>query len=84
MGMIGFTVTGVALYNALDAAGRDAAAHEVQDLCDGHPQGRGQYHYHSSSPCLPGAEGGRGDRLGARRLSDPRHGRWARWFAEQR
>jgi hypothetical protein len=57
MGMIGFTVTGVALYNALDAAGRDAAAHEVQDLCDGHPQGRGQYHYHSSSPCLPGAEG---------------------------
>lgn len=55
MGMIGFTVTGVALYNALDDAGRDAAAHEVQDICDGHPQGRGQYHYHSSSPCLPGA-----------------------------
>lgn len=57
MGMIGFTVTGVALYSALDDAGRDAAAHEVQDLCDGHPQGKGQYHYHSSSPCLPGAEG---------------------------
>ena len=56
MGMIGFTTTGVAIYNALDAAGRDAAAHEVQDLCNGHPQGRGQYHYHSSSPCLPGAE----------------------------
>jgi hypothetical protein len=55
MGMIGFTVTGVAFYNALDDAGRDAAAHEVQDLCDGHPQGKGQYHYHSSSPCLPGA-----------------------------
>ena len=55
MGMIGFTTTGVALYNALDDAGRDAAAHEVQDLCDGHPQGRGQYHYHSASPCLPGA-----------------------------
>ncbi|MBX3430261.1 MAG: YHYH protein [Hyphomonadaceae bacterium] len=55
MGMIGFTLTGVAIYNALDAAGRDAAAHEVQDLCDGHPQGRGQYHYHSASPCLPGA-----------------------------
>ncbi|MEZ5970223.1 MAG: YHYH protein [Hyphomonadaceae bacterium] len=53
MGMIGFTLTGVAIYNALDAAGRDAAAHEVQDLCDGHPQGRGQYHYHSASPCLP-------------------------------
>ena len=55
MGMIGFTITGVPFYNALDAAGRDAAAHEVQDLCDGHPQGKGQYHYHSSSPCLPGA-----------------------------
>lgn len=56
MGMIGFTTTGVAIYNALDAAGRDAAAHEIQDLCNGHPQGAGQYHYHSSSPCLPGAE----------------------------
>ncbi len=55
MGMIGFTTTGVAIYNALDDAGRDAAAHEIQDLCDGHPQARGQYHYHSSSPCLPGA-----------------------------
>ncbi len=56
MGMIGFTLTGVSFYNALDDAGRDAAAHEIQDLCDGHPQGQGQYHYHSSSPCLPGAE----------------------------
>jgi hypothetical protein len=55
-GMIGFTVTGVAFYNALDDAGNDAAAHEVQDLCSGHPQGRGQYHYHSSSPCLAGAD----------------------------
>jgi len=55
MGMIGFTTTGVAIYNALDDAGRDAAAHEIQDLCDGHPQMRGQYHYHSTSPCLPGA-----------------------------
>jgi hypothetical protein len=55
MGMIGFTLTGVAFYNALDDAGRDAAAHEVQDLCDGHPQGKGQYHYHSSSACLPNA-----------------------------
>ena len=56
MGMIAFTTTGVAIYSALDDAGRDAAAHEVQDLCDGHPQSRGQYHYHSSSPCLPGAD----------------------------
>ncbi len=56
MGMIGFTTTGVALYNALDDAGLDAAAHEVQDLCNGHPQGKGQYHYHNSSPCVPGAD----------------------------
>lgn len=55
-GMIGFALTGVAFYNALDAAGRDAAAHEIQDLCDGHPQGRGQYHYHSASPCIPGGQ----------------------------
>jgi len=40
----------------LDDAGRDAAAHEIQDLCDGHPQGNSQYHYHSGSPCIPGAE----------------------------
>jgi hypothetical protein len=54
MGMIGFTTTGVAFYNALDAAGRDAAAHEVQDNCDGHPQSSAQYHYHNASPCIPG------------------------------
>ncbi|MBV7258142.1 YHYH protein [Erythrobacter crassostreae] len=53
-GMIGFTVNGVALYNALDDAGLDAAAHEVQDACAGHPSGRGQYHYHAGAPCIPG------------------------------
>jgi len=57
MGMIGFTVTGVALYSALDDAGRDAAAHEIQDDCDGHPQANAQYHYHSASPCIPGVDG---------------------------
>ncbi len=54
MGMIGVATTGVAIYNALDDAGRDAAAHEVQDACDGHPQQKGQYHYHSGSSCIPG------------------------------
>lgn len=54
MGMVGFTTTGVAFYNALDDAGRDAAAHEVQDNCDGHPQSNSQYHYHNGSPCIPG------------------------------
>ncbi len=54
MGMIGVALNGVAIYNALDDAGRDAVAHEVQDLCSGHPQMRGEYHYHGPSPCLPG------------------------------
>ena len=53
MGMIGIALNGVAIYNALDDAGRDAVAHEVQDLCNGHPQVQGQYHYHGPSPCLP-------------------------------
>jgi hypothetical protein len=53
MGMIGFALSGVAIYNALDLAGRDAAAYEVQDSCDGHPERSGQYHYHNSSTCLP-------------------------------
>ena len=34
--------------------GRDAVAHEVQDLCSGHPEPRGTYHYHGPTPCLPG------------------------------
>jgi YHYH protein len=53
MGMIGVALSGVALFNALDAAGRDAVAHEVQDRCSGHPQMSGQYHYHGPTPCLP-------------------------------
>lgn len=53
MGMIGVALNGVAIYNALDDGGRDAVAHEVQDLCNGHPQVRGQYHYHGPSACLP-------------------------------
>lgn len=53
MGAIGVALDGVAIYNALDEAGRDAVAHEVQDLCDGHPQGAGEYHYHGPSSCMP-------------------------------
>ncbi len=53
MGMIGIALNGVAIFNAIDDAGRDAVAHEVQDLCNGHPQMRGEYHYHGPSPCLP-------------------------------
>ena len=57
MGMIGVALNGVAIFNALDALGRDAVAHEVQDLCSGHPEPRGTYHYHGPSPCLPGETG---------------------------
>ena len=53
MGLIGVALNGVAIFNALDAGGRDAVAHEVQDLCSGHPEMRGEYHYHGPSPCLP-------------------------------
>jgi hypothetical protein len=57
MGLIGFAVTGVAIYNALDAGGRDAGAHEIQDACNGHPERSGQYHYHDWSACLPEKSG---------------------------
>lgn len=52
MGMIGFALSGAALFNALDGRGDDAAAHEIMDLCSGHPQQQGQYHYHDLSDCL--------------------------------
>jgi hypothetical protein len=55
MGMIGVALDGVPIFNGLDAGGRDAVAHEVQDACGGHPQQQGDYHYHSISDCLPGA-----------------------------
>jgi hypothetical protein len=50
-GPIAVILTGSLLYDALDAEGRDAPAHEVQDGCDGHPDPTGTYHYHSLSPC---------------------------------
>ena len=61
MGMIGFARSGAAIYNALDAGGRDAVAHEIQDHCSGHPQQSGQYHYHSLSACFNDAPRGRGE-----------------------
>ena len=60
MGMIGFALTGVAIYNAVDAMGRDAPAYEIQDDCNGHPQKAGQYHYHDYSPCMKDSRGGPG------------------------
>ena len=51
-GEVGIAVNGVPIFTAVDAGGRDAIAHEVQDSCAGHPQMSGIYHYHSGSPCL--------------------------------
>lgn len=52
MGMIGIAISGVAIFNAFDLAGRDAPAWEIQDRCNGHPERDGRYHYHDFSPCL--------------------------------
>jgi YHYH protein len=52
MGAIGVMKNGVVIFNSLDAQGKDAVAHEVQDKCDGHPQIEGQYHYHNLSKCI--------------------------------
>ena len=52
MGIVGFTLNNVVLFNAVDARGQDAAAHELLDSCGGHPARRGVYHYHDRSPCL--------------------------------
>jgi len=58
--VVGILLSGVALFNALDAPGHDAVAHETQDRCQGHPQQSGVYHYHSLTSCLgdkPGPDG---------------------------
>jgi hypothetical protein len=52
LGMIGFVLSGAAIYHAVDLQRRDAPAYEIQDSCNGHPEMRGQYHYHNYSPCL--------------------------------
>ncbi len=57
MGMIGFALTGAAIFNALDAVGRDAPAYEIQDVCSGHPERGGTYHYHDYSSCMIDASG---------------------------
>jgi len=51
-GEVGVMITGVALFSAFDAGGRDAGAWEVQDSCSGHPQNKGEYHYHTLSKCI--------------------------------
>ena len=56
-GVVGILLSGVMVFNALDAPGRDAVAHETQDLCQGHPQRGGVYHYHNLSSCIDDTAG---------------------------
>lgn len=51
-GPIGVLDDGVVLFNALDGEGRDAAAHEVLDVCAGHPDPSDTYHHHDIPPCI--------------------------------
>jgi hypothetical protein len=57
-GTVGIMLTGIPIFNGFDAEGRDAVAHEIQDLCGGHPEITGQYHYHDLSPCIEAMEDG--------------------------
>jgi hypothetical protein len=60
MGQVGILLNGGYLFNALDANGKDAVAHEIQDSCQGHPEHRGTYHYHSIPTCLNKRDPGKG------------------------
>jgi hypothetical protein len=52
MNTIGISTDGAAIFNALDAEGRDAGAHEILDKCWGHPEMDGSYHHHTNPSCL--------------------------------
>ena len=51
-GAIAVSLNGVVIFNGFDLLARDAVAYEIQDVCDGHPERTGEYHYHSSSACF--------------------------------
>ncbi|OGO23272.1 MAG: hypothetical protein A2Y54_11100 [Chloroflexi bacterium RBG_16_51_16] len=63
-GEVGILLSGIAIFNAFDALGRDAAANEVQDGCDGHPQQNGFYHYHTLSECIEDVAAGHSALMG--------------------
>jgi hypothetical protein len=64
-GPIGIMLTGSAFFNVLDGPGRDAVAHEILDLCQGHPESTGDYHYHDLSLCIePESPGGHSELVG--------------------
>jgi hypothetical protein len=64
LGPIGILSDGVILYNALDANGRDAPAHEVLDNCGGHPDQASRYHHHEVPPCILDAATGQSTLVG--------------------
>ncbi len=64
LGPIGALSDGVILYNALDANGRDAPAHEVLDNCGGHPDQGSRYHHHDVPTCLLDKDSGRSTLVG--------------------
>jgi hypothetical protein len=50
-GEVAIMRNGVFAFNSLDGRGEDAVAHELQDLCNGHPAVT-TYHYHNVPNCL--------------------------------
>ena len=55
MGVVGFAMNGVPIFNPYDSSCCDAGLYELSavDLCYAHPNGAGgQYHYHVWSECL--------------------------------
>ncbi|XP_033098687.1 uncharacterized protein LOC117102503 [Anneissia japonica] len=53
MGPIGIAVNGIPFYNPWTRENTDAVESETFDECDGHPDGRGRYHYHKMpSSCV--------------------------------
>jgi hypothetical protein len=50
-GPVGILKNGVFIYSSLDGKGKDAVAHESQDVCDGHPA-MTDYHYHQIPSCI--------------------------------
>ncbi len=63
-GPIGVLDDGVYLFNALDGEGRDAAAHEVLDSCQDHPQMAGMLHHHAVPSCILSQATGRSTLVG--------------------
>ena len=58
MGPIGIALSGAVFFNPQNAEKQDAVQVEVFDMCQGHPEMQGRYHYHELSSCFEiGSEG---------------------------